>query len=252
MAHSGGDKNHEASALRRQKARSEGDFPRSFELAVALQVIGFTIVGFLCLDSISNHLSVSATRSWSNHSEDRLQGEAVAESGLELVCGALWAIAPLMVGCWLVVVASHWIQTGPVWLPGKVSADVSRVSPGHWFGQVFALSTLSYFFVGVPKFFLAFAVTVISFWCQRETIFAMPFQPVDQMGQTVASVLMQITFHVGLVLLASSAIDYWMHYLGFENRIRMTDQEMRDEARAQDGDPAVNAQRKALQGRAAA
>jgi len=75
----------------------------------------------------------------------------------------------------------------------------------------------------------------------------MPFQPLDQMGPGIASVLMQITFHVGLVLLASSAVDYWMHYLGFEKRIRMTDQELRDEIRAQDGDPLVNSQRQALQ-----
>jgi len=246
MNHSGGDKNHEASSLRRQKAKSEGDFPRSFELAVALQVIGFTIIGFLCLDSISNHLSAAATRSWDASSGFNLHGEAAAENGLDLVSGALWAIVPLMLGCWLVVVASHWVQTGPVWLPEKVSADVSRVSPSHWSEQVFSMSTLSYFFVGVPKFFLAFAVTAISFWCQRETIFAMPFQPVDQMGPTIASVLMQITFHVGLVLLASSAIDYWMHYLVFEKRIRMTDQELREESRAQNGNPTVNAQRRAL------
>ena len=61
MTHSYGDKNHEASPLRRQKAKSEGDFPRSFELAVALQVIGFSIVGFLSLESISNRLSATAS-----------------------------------------------------------------------------------------------------------------------------------------------------------------------------------------------
>ena len=246
MTQSSGDKNHEASVLRRQKARSEGDFPRSFELAVALQVIGFTIAGFLCLESISNRLSATVTQSWQVTATDNFNVESCAADGLEMVASTMWSVVPLLVGCWLVVVASHWGQTGPVWLPAKVSADVSRVSPSHWAGQVCSMSTWSYLFVGLPKFFLTIAVAAISFWCQRETIFAMPFQPVDQMGSTIASVLMQITFHVGLVLLASSAIDYWMHYLGFEKRIRMTDQELREEIRAQDGDPTVNAQRRSL------
>ena len=246
MTQSSGDKSHEASALRRQKARSDGDFPRSFELAVALQVIGFAIAGFLCLSSISNHLSATATEAWQINSTAGLHGESIATAGLERVGNTVWVIAPLLLACWLVVVASHWAQTGPVWLPGKLSADVSRVSPTQWSGQFFSMSTLSYLFVGLPKFFLTITVAVISFWCQREVIFAMPFHSIDQMGQTIASVLMQITFHVGIVLLASSAIDYWMHYLGFEKRIRMTDQELRDEIRSQDGDPLVKAQRKAI------
>lgn len=246
MTHPPADKNHEASPLRRQKAKSEGDFPRSFELAVALQVIGFTIVGFLSLESISASISAAATQSWKAGSIENLSGETSAVAGLDLVSSALWAVVPLMLGSWLVVVASHWVQTGPVWQSGKISADVGRLSPGNWAGQVFSMSTWSYMFVGVPKFVLAITVAAVSFWCQRETIFAMPFQPINQMSQTIVSVLMQITFHVGFVLLASSAIDYWIHYLGFEKRIRMTDQELREEIRAQDGDPTVNAQRKSL------
>lgn len=249
MTQSTGDKIHDASPLRRGKARSEGDFPRSFELAVALQVIGFGIAGFLCLGSISNQIAAMTTQTWQVSSGYGLHGEAIAESGMDLLSSMMWTIAPLMLACWLVVLASHWVQTGPVWLPGKVSANLGRVSPGHWSGQVFSTSTLSYLFVGMPKFFLTIAVAAVSFWCQRKVIFEMPFQPVDQMGNTIASVVMQMTFHVGVVLLISSAVDYWMHYLSFEKRIRMTDQELRDEIRSQDGDPTVKAQRKSLSNR---
>ena len=252
MTHSGADKNHEASPLRRQKAKSEGDFARSFELAVALQVIGFTIVGFLSLESISAAISAAATQSWKASSIKKLSGELSATAGLDLVSGAIWSVVPLMLGSWLVVVASHWVQTGPVWQSRKVSADASRLSPIHWAGQVFSMSTWSYLFVGLPKVVLAIVVATVSFWCQRETIFAMPFHPLNEISQTIIGVLMQITFHVGFVLLASSAIDYWIQYLGFEKRIRMTDQELREEIRAQEGQPSVNAQRKALQGRTAA
>lgn len=243
------DKNHEASALRRQKARTEGDCPRSFELAVALQVIGFTLVCFLALESISNQLSATTTQVWQITSAERLQGDVIAASGLEMVSAAMWAIAPMMLGCWMVVVASHWVQTGPMWLPGKASADASRMSPGHWWGQVASTSTWSYLFVGLPKFLVAIFVAAASFWYHRAAIFAIPFQPLNTMGSSIAEMVMQITFHVGLVLLASSAIDYWMHYLGYEKRIRMTDQELRDEMRMQDGDPTVNEQRKSLQSR---
>jgi len=37
-----------------------------------------------------------------------------------------------------------------------------------------------------------------------------------------------------------------MGWISFQKRIRMTDAEMREESRAQDGDPVVNSQRKLL------
>lgn len=249
MTQTTGDKIHDASALRRQKARSEGDFPRSFELAVALQVIGFGIAGFLCLGSISNRIAAATTQGWQVNAATALRSEVIAAAALDLLSDVMWTIVPLMSACWLVVLASHWVQTGPVWLPGKVSADLGRISPGHWSGQVFSASTLSYLLVGLPKFFLTIAVATVSFWCQRDAIFAMPFRPVDQMGETIVNVVMQMTFHVGVALLISSAIDYWMHHLSFEKRIRMTDQELREEIRSQDGNPQVKAQRKSLSNR---
>lgn len=246
MTQSTGDKIHDASALRRQKARSEGDFPRSFELAVALQVIGFGIAIFLCFGSISNRIAAATTQTWQVNAGTGIPADVIATGALDVFSSVMWTIVPLMLACWLVVLASHWVQTGPVWLPGKVSADLGRVSPRQWSGQVFSASTLSYLFVGLPKFFLTIAVAAASFWCQRDVIFAMPFQPVDQMGHTIIGVVMQMTFHVGIALLISSAIDYWMHQMSFEKRIRMTDQELRDEIRSQDGDPLVKAQRKSL------
>ena len=140
----------------------------------------------------------------------------------------------------------RWFQTGVVWLPKKVAPDIGRISMMQTLRQFFSLQTLSYLFIGVPKFFLVIATAAGSCWVQRESILGLSSLPTDLMTGVVFQILIQVTFHVGLLLLVSSAADYWVRWISFQKRIRMTDAEMREESRAQDGDPVVNSQRKLL------
>ena len=240
------DKQHEATPLRQLKATQEGDFAKSFELAIAMQVLGCAMAMYLFTSDIGNSVKTAAVESWMFDTEVSLSATSVWEKFQMIAWSVMLTLLPLMVVCWLSVVVSHWSQTGVVWLPGKVVPDARRMSPGQLASQFFSLQTASWFFIGVPKFFLTIATAVVSCWVQSDAIFSLPWMPADRMAELVLSILVQLTFHVGLVLLISSAADYWLRWLSFQHRIRMTDTEMREESRAQDGDPVVNSQRKSL------
>lgn len=246
MSVSAEDRQHEATPLRRLKAREEGDFAKSLELAIALQVLGCAMVMYLCIGGINATVKASAIQSWQFQADVSLSAPLVLERFQSIAWNCLVTMLPLMVGCWLMVVASHWTQTGVVWLPGKIAPDGSRMSPGQLARQFFSLQALSYCFIGIPKFFLTIAAACASCWCQSEALFRLPWLPADQMTDSIFNILIQLTFHVGLVLLVSSAADYWIRWFSFQRRIRMTDVELREETRAQDGDPVVNGQRKML------
>ncbi len=246
MSESSGDRQHEATPMRRARAAEEGDFAKSFEAAIAMQVIGCAMAIYLFASGIGGMLRHAAMQSFVFDSSVSLSPMVVLEQCQRLLWGTVWALVPLLVVCWATVVASHWLQTGVVWLPKKVAPDVSRLSMLQMLRQFFSLQTLSYLFIGVPKFFLVVGTAVGSCWAQRESILGLSALPTDLMTDGVFQVLIQVTFHVGLLLLISSAADYWVRWISFQRRIRMTDAEMREESRAQNGDPVVNGQRKLL------
>jgi flagellar biosynthetic protein FlhB len=70
--------------------------------------------------------------------------------------------------------------------------------------------------------------------------------PVDEMVSATYGLGIRICFEVAIVLLLASLIDYAVQWFGFENRIRMSDQELRDELRSQNGDPVVSQQRQRM------
>ena len=240
------DRQHEATPLRQLKATQDGDFAKSFELAIAMQVLGCALAVYLFTSDIGNSVKAAAVESWMFDTEVSLSASSVFERFQVIIWSCMLTLLPLMAVCWLAVVASHWSQTGVVWLPKKVVPDLHRMSPGQMFGQLFSLQTASWLVIGIPKFFLTIVTAVVSCWYQSDAIFSLPWMPSDQMTDSVFNILIQLTFHVGLVLLVSSAADYWLRWISFQHRIRMTDTEMREESRAQDGDPIVNSQRKSL------
>jgi flagellar biosynthetic protein FlhB len=60
------------------------------------------------------------------------------------------------------------------------------------------------------------------------------------------SLILTVTFHVALALLVTSVADYWLKFIGHQRRIRMTDQQLRDELRMQNGDPQIHARRRRM------
>lgn len=246
MSESSGDRQHEATPMRRTKAADDGDFAKSFEVAIAMQVLGCAMATYLFASGIGGVVRHAAVQNLMFDPMVSMSPTAVLERCQTMLWGSVWALVPLLAVCWLTVVASHWAQTGVVWLPKKVAPDIGRLSMMQMLRQLFSLQTLSYLFIGVPKFFLVLATAVGSCWVQRESILTLSSLPTDLMTGVVFQILIQVTFHVGLVLLVSSAADYWVRWISFQRRIRMTDAEIREEARAQDGDPVVNSQRKLL------
>jgi len=246
MSDSLGDRQHEATPMRRTKAAEDGDFAKSFEVAIAMQVLGCAMATYLFASGIGGVVRQAATQSLVYDPSVSMSPTAVLERFQLMLWGSVWALVPLLAVCWMTVVASHWFQTGVVWLPKKVAPDITRLSMMQMLRQFFSLQTLTYLFIGVPKFFLAVGAAVGSCWVQREAILSMSSLPTDLMTGVVFQILIQVTFHVGLLLLVSSAADYWVRWISFHRRIRMTDAEMREESRAQDGDPVVNSQRKLL------
>lgn len=246
MSDSSGDRQHEATPMRRMKAAEDGDFAKSFEVAIAMQVLGCAMAAYLFASGIGGVIRHAAIQSLNFDPGVSMSPTLVLERFQTTLLGSVWALVPLLVCCWLAVVASHWSQTGVVWLPNKVAPDVGRISMMQMLRQFFSLQTLSYLLIGVPKFFLAVGAAVGSCWIQRESILGLSSLPTDLMTGVVFQILIQVTFHVGLLLLVSSAADFWIRWISFQKRIRMTDAEMREESRAQDGDPVVNSQRKLL------
>ncbi len=247
MSDSAEDRIHAATPARQQQARRDGDVAKSLELAAAVQTLGAITAAYLFLGQVGNWIRAWTTETWSS-AGSRLSVES-GEFTVQIqdaITGSMTVLLPLMLLLFLVGVASHWLQTGPMFLAGRVAPDPARLASGDWRQHVFSLSSLAFVIVGIPKTLIAAVALGTSAWCHRNDFFALANFPVDAMIAKLTSLTLTVTFHVTLAMLVTSAADYWLKYISHQRRIRMTDQQLRDELRMQNGDPQIHARRRRM------
>jgi flagellar biosynthesis protein FlhB len=241
------DRIHVATPARQQQARREGDVPKSFELAAAVQMIGAITVAYLFLGQIGQWMQAWTTQTWSSAGANlSVEASDVTAQIQTAIFLSIRVIGPMMVLLMLVGIASHWLQTGPLFVSDRVIPDPTRLASGNWNRQIFSLGNLALLVVGIPKTLIAFGVLVSSSWIHRNDFFMLSNGPADSMVGMMFSLILTITFHVAFALLITSAADYWLKLASYQRRIRMTDQQLRDELRMQNGDPQIRARRRQL------
>ena len=239
-----GDRTHAATPMRLERARSDGDVARSAELAFSIQLCCVVGIVWLLAGNVGHWLGHSTITTWSSATIRADQFNA-ATAIQETTLAGLTAVAPILLLTVLAAVASWWLQTGPMWLAEKVAPDVSRLSPGNWFERSFSLSGMASLLIGVPRVFIAIAVAAGCTWIQRQQLASLASSPADQMFQQMLELVLTTAMAVGVALLLTSAADYASRRVSHQRRLRMSDQDLRDEQKMQGANNPMGAARTA-------
>ncbi|MEL7497295.1 MAG: EscU/YscU/HrcU family type III secretion system export apparatus switch protein [Planctomycetota bacterium] len=232
-----GESTHEASPLRVQQARSEGDIPKSYELAATIAMVGALAAAYFLLFDVGDWLLRWTEANWHRDAStikadpDVLMGRAQS-----LIYSLVVSILPFMLVIALAAVASHWIQTGPIWLPKLANPSLTNLGPRRWLNQLAPGKIFGSTLLGLPKIAIGFSIMLIGLWWNRVALIGLGLEPVAQMLVHLFSIVIQITFMVVIGMSFLSGLDYFFHWLSYRRRLRMTDQEVRDEASQQEGD----------------
>lgn len=238
------DAQHPATAVRLQSARQEGDAPKSSELVAAIQVTcGITILYFL-INWLASTVSKFAAGTWQANgiAVESVIGNLEANTKSFLI-SLLTTLLPILAAVLVSAIASHVVQTGsafgfkkPVWQP-------KQANPVGGLKRLFSMDNLLRGVMGIPKVAIIVLVTSVAIWNQRFEIAELQHAGASHLGADLATQIFIVLISGCGTLLAVSLIDYVVQWFSFQSRIRMTDQQLRDENRLQSPDPQLKSRR---------
>jgi len=238
-------KTEQPTPRRRQKAREKGQVARSRDLIGAAAGLTATMVLASQLPRFPQ-----AWRGFLHASLDGAVSGSMRMDGLPplLAHSALFiAVAAALGLSWLAAVSSALAQGGIVFAPESLLPSASRMSPAAKVRQLFSVAALR----GLGKSLLpAAAVVYLAAGClQRDWLFLIVLP-----GRTASTVLgfaMQRMFEVAwksaLVLSVWAVIDYGFERRHLESELRMSRQELIEEFKETEGNPAVKGRIRRLQ-----
>jgi flagellar biosynthetic protein FlhB len=222
---------------RRQEARSRGQVVRSRELTGALALLAIVI-----LLGLQARIHVGPWRSLLGQMLDdgRRENREIVNSVVPVI-GALmlrWLMTPLAL-LWCIAVGSSIAQGGLVFSFSAIQPNLGRLNPITNIGHLFSLNGLNRM---MKSLFPAAVMLYLGIGIARRDW----SQVVSSSRASVPAVLdwmfsrwYEIAWKCGLVLLAWSAVDYFLQRRQIENSLKMTKQEVSQEMKDAEGSPLV-------------
>jgi flagellar biosynthesis protein FlhB len=238
-------KSEKATPQRRKKAREQGQVARTRELSSALAWGGaLALVAWQVPD---------VTRQWRGllqNSLDLSVQEPLRPGGpilFWMACGVLRWIVPVVATAWVLSVSGGLAQGGLVFAPEALEFKPERLNPGAKLKQMFSLAGLS----GILKSLLPFSVivwigisTVTKHW---ETIVHSSELGVHFYAGFLAGTMWELVWKSGIVLVAWAGIDYLLVWQKLEGDLKMSRQDLKDEMKQSEGNPAIKGRIRRLQ-----
>jgi len=239
------NKTEKATPQKRKKAREQGQVARSRELSGALAWSGaMAIIAWQTHD---------APRQWHGLLQTMLDmstRESLTAGGPELFWTSVavfrW-IVPVLAASWVISLSAGMAQGGLIFAPEALALKPEKLSPANKLKQLFSLSGLS----NILKSLIPFGVIA---WIGVSTI-QKNWQQVVQASDVgvrpyagfLANTMWGMCWKAGLVLVCWSGIDYMLVWRKLEGDLKMSRQDLREEMKQTDGNPATKGRIRRIQ-----
>jgi flagellar biosynthetic protein FlhB len=238
-------KTEQATPKRRNKAREQGQVARSRELPGVLAFAAVTGVLALMAPSAITHWTVLYRNTLYAAASGNIEpnGPVLFWSAVEVM---RWIAPTLMAGMAVSVVAGL-VQGGFNFAPEALALKFDRFNPASRLGQIFSPVGLSNLLKSLLPFTAILWITVNivrEHWGAMALASSLGLRP---FATFVGSMVLELTWKSGIVLLSWSAVDYLLTWKKMEGDLKMTKQEVREEYKETDGNPVIKSRIRQLQ-----
>lgn len=247
MAESSGDKKHSASDQRRRQAREEGQVVRSQDLASALLLLAAVAVLRWQGPGLATGLAdlvVDAIHG--AHPENFTSSDAAAAFNAKLFSIARHAV-PILAMMMLAGILSNVLQTGPILTVSKIIPSFNHVNPLSGVKRLVSLPSAMRLLFGLFKVAIVTAVAYFAVRGWQNAVMHASEMPVTQLAGLIFRCTTDTALWIGGALLVLAIFEYAFQWWKFEEDLKMTDQEVKDELKEQMGDPQLIQRRRQVQ-----
>ncbi len=242
-----GERTEEATPRRREEARERGHVARSVDLSASVVLLGGLLLLYFLTPKLISDLSRLMGVLFENCTAAELSAEelpAYLRLGVSMLSRSL---IPYVLALACIALSVNFLQTGFVFSAYPLRLDLEKLNPISGIRRMVSLRGGVRAVISIMKVVVLGAVAYVSF---RSEIRRLP----SLLEMEIWDVLrygIRASFFMGarlaLALLILGLLDYMYQRWQYEQDIRMTRQEVRDELKRMEGDPLMRERRRAVQ-----
>jgi flagellar biosynthesis protein FlhB len=243
----GQDKKHSATDRRREKAREEGQVSKSADLSSAAMLM----IALVCLRWLGGPLCQRVATGMSQSLSGGLVASWTFQDAMNQLLGAAallaLAVLPVLLVMFAAGIAVNVSQTGLMLTPSAVALKLSHISPLSGVKRIASVRGLMRLGFGIFKVLVISLVAYAAVRSRQDAIIMMWSETVPVLARALFENLFEICIWIAAALLALGVVEWAFQKWRYEEDLKMSDQEMRDEMKESQGDPQTQMRRKQMQ-----
>lgn len=230
-----------ASARRLEQAREEGNVPQSRELMAFMMLAAGAATFWVLGGWIAQRAADMVRHGLSFSRAAAFDSVVMREGALGLTLDGFLLAGPIFLAVILAVAVTPLAMGGWILSPKAMQLDLTRMDPVKGVGRMFSTQSIAELVKAILK---ALLIGIVLYWVVRheqDRLFALIASPIE-VGLASFSHVLFVSFVAliaGLALIA--AIDVPFQLYQYHDRLKMTREELRREAKESEGDPQLKA-----------
>jgi len=233
------EKTEDASPKRLEKAREEGDVPRSRELATVtvLLAAGFAMLmmGGQLADALKTSMSSGLSFQRAYAYDPMLLLMKISDN----IYNLLLAFSPLALILFFVAIASPALIGGWVFSEKALIPKFGKLNPITGFSNMFSKNSVAELVKSIAKAILVGLVSYIVISHDMDSILSLSLLPLNESIAEVNHLLLSSFLAIVSALVLIAAIDVPFQLYQYAEKLKMTKEEIKRESKESDGNPEI-------------
>ncbi len=239
-------KTHAPTEKKLADARAKGDVANAQEMRHAIMFTGAIIVAASLGSDAIVRMTPLLMRLWGRADDYRLVPEGAENfiTGVMLAIGS--ALLPVMALLLVLSLLTAFSQGRPSFSWSRIGLKWSKLSPVGGLARIFGLKAAVEFAKTLAKLGAVIAIAGVVVWPKAVGLTQLIGSELGDIGQTSAAIVVQMMKAIVLLVVTIAAFDFlWQRY-SYLKRMMMSLQEIKDEHKQSEGDPAIKARIRAI------
>ncbi|MCB9481291.1 MAG: flagellar biosynthesis protein FlhB [Desulfobacteraceae bacterium] len=247
----GQEKTEDPTPRKRQKSREDGQVAKSIEL-VSVAILFFAVAA---LNLASGFIYSNMEKIFNDSLNFGIVTDPTTKSFLfsfyAVVKYSAMAMAPVLLAVFLAALFSNLFQVGFFVSWKAIEPKGSKINPIKGFGRLFSMKSLFDLVKSILKITIIFSLAYFAVIADEENLLRLYDNDVANIFLFLMKISFRIFVWILIVMTILAVMDYLYQKWDFEQKIKMSKQEVKDEMKQTEGDPHVKSRIRQLQAEAA-
>jgi flagellar biosynthesis protein FlhB len=230
-----------ATPRRREKAREEGQSIKSREVVITAVFLSNVLFFSFADTSLYEHMLTLTREAFVTVADVEFSLAGMQHLYLRYLTHLATMLLPLLLTTFALTLGCHLLQTGFLFSPNSFAPQWSHINPAQGLQRLLSMQGLNELIKSLLKIGLIGYVMYRTMMSEVESFIMLSARDVGSIAQYVGQSTLRVCIRAASVMLALAVFDYAWQRWQFEKSLRMSKQEIKEENKAQEGDPQIKA-----------